>query len=665
MYQIDNSTAALAMPAPSAAGTPGYFSDGNLQSGVAPTIVPAEFLNALMLEMLGVLAGAGIQPSKTANNQIFLAIKTLIRQSTDYYQDAGTVANAYVLPGLDPNPELVTNGSFASDLSGWTTQVAGTSTVTWNNGAARIAPDGTNAALLSQQLNLVAGRTYELSFTVSGDPVLPLLGTSASNGNLWAPSTYPAGTYKYTFVAPQSTVWVGFTRTAAGVVPLIDNVSVKDAGELVANGQFTSNLTGWALQNTGTATVSGGGNTGAGVVTIANPTPSNGNATYLYQTIATTPGQAYEVSADLTGPQSFLVAGTIYGGGQLGAVYATTSGRVSARFIATGTTTYISVGVNSTLAGLAMTAANVSVRSVPGAAIPFKFRTTRANTGPATIDISQGVYPLRTEQGNELAAGDIAANAITSCVFDPALGYVAVTESVPSQFGALAKENIGQGLEDDGAGNLRVKLADASLRRTASGMQSADPITTVTGNSPIVPFSHGSTLLVTGASVTITAPATSTLWNGYNVSLIAKGGAVTFAVNAADKVNGGAAGAGLTVLQGQTVNIVTDGAGNWWPLFQTTPQGAYSPSYITTSQTLGAGAYQVDTTAGAVTITLPAGIAAGTTLEFSDPFGTWGTNFLTLAGNGNTIFGSASSLVVDTAGEAFRIIYNGSDWRIQ
>lgn len=296
-------------------------------------------------------------------------------------------------------------------------------------------------------------------------------------------------------------------------------------------------------------------------------------------------------------------------------------------------------------------------------AISFRFRTTRANTGAATIDFGAGAVALKTEQGNALAAGDISVGAITTVTYDPALAYAVVSETVLSQLGTLAHENIGQGLEDDGAGALRVKLADASLRRTASGVQSNDPLTSIAADLNLAAVHHGSSIVATAAA-TLTAPATASLWNGYNVTIIAQGGAAAFAPNAADKVNGGPAGVGLTVLQGQTVNLVTDGAGNWWPLFQSAVAGAYSPRYVTASTTLGAGTYQVDTTAGPVSITLPAGIAAGATLEFSDPFGTWGANPLTLLRNGNTILGLASDLVCDVSGETFRIIYNGSDWRL-
>ncbi len=47
MFGIDHATAAEAEPARPAAGTAGYFTDGNPGSGTPATIVPAWFLNML------------------------------------------------------------------------------------------------------------------------------------------------------------------------------------------------------------------------------------------------------------------------------------------------------------------------------------------------------------------------------------------------------------------------------------------------------------------------------------------------------------------------------------------------------------------------------------------------------------------------------------------
>jgi len=77
MYQIDVITAASSLPTPAAAGTPGYFTDGNPGTGTPATIVPADFLNAVQAELLNLLSSAGITPSKTNRTQVLAAIKAV------------------------------------------------------------------------------------------------------------------------------------------------------------------------------------------------------------------------------------------------------------------------------------------------------------------------------------------------------------------------------------------------------------------------------------------------------------------------------------------------------------------------------------------------------------------------------------------------------------
>lgn len=79
MYQIDNLTAVASIPPPSPAGTAGYFTDGNLATGMAATILPAEFMNMLMMENLSVLSAAGITPAKGQYSQLSLAIAKIVK----------------------------------------------------------------------------------------------------------------------------------------------------------------------------------------------------------------------------------------------------------------------------------------------------------------------------------------------------------------------------------------------------------------------------------------------------------------------------------------------------------------------------------------------------------------------------------------------------------
>lgn len=78
MFQIDNDTSSLNLPAPTAANRPGYFVDGDPAKGLAATILPAEFMNMLMMEFINLVKAAGIAPSKSDYTQLSQAIPVLI-----------------------------------------------------------------------------------------------------------------------------------------------------------------------------------------------------------------------------------------------------------------------------------------------------------------------------------------------------------------------------------------------------------------------------------------------------------------------------------------------------------------------------------------------------------------------------------------------------------
>jgi len=407
MYQIDVASAATVIPAATAQGTAGFFTDGNLVGGIAPTIVPAEFLNALMMEMLNVVTGAGIVPAKGVRNQMLLAIEALIEaRAGDYAVDTG-VANAYVI-ALNP--------------------------------------------------------------AITG---------------------------------------------------------------------YTAGLT-------------------------------------------------------------------------------------------------------------------------------VRFRVGHANTGPSTLNAGAGVVSLLRDDGTAVAQGDIVPG-IGVATFDSVTGGFLINGMVPSQFGALAKEGIGQGLEDDGTGNLRVKLTDTSLRRTAAGMQVNEPVTYFAGAQAIGAANHGANFVST-ATGTLTVAQTTSLWNGFVFAVSANIGTVTVQPNAADSVNAGTAGAAYLVPNKTSAVFVSDGNGNIVVLYQTAiPGSSPAAQYISTSQSISSGQYNVDTSAGPVQLVLPASPPVGTPVVFNDPFLTWPSAnvLLTPGGGGNTINGSLTSFALDVSARDVALIYKNGNWSFQ
>jgi hypothetical protein len=136
MFLTDQATATSTLPTPAAAGTPGYFTNGNPASGVAATIVDADWLNMLQLELLNIVTAAGIVPSKTTYNQALAAIKRL-GQSTVVLADTGAV-NAYAAVNAVP----LVAGSSPTWVDGVVQAVKIAHT---NTGASTYAPDGLTA----------------------------------------------------------------------------------------------------------------------------------------------------------------------------------------------------------------------------------------------------------------------------------------------------------------------------------------------------------------------------------------------------------------------------------------------------------------------------------------------------------------------------------------
>jgi|TARA_R100001509_G_scaffold38038_1_gene20535 hypothetical protein len=83
---------------------------------------------------------------------------------------------------------------------------------------------------------------------------------------------------------------------------------------------------------------------------------------------------------------------------------------------------------------------------------------------------------------------------------------------------------------------------------------------------------------------------------------------------------------------------------------------------VSAAETIQAGAKLfVDTSGGAVTITLPASPAVGDEVHFIDSRFTFDSNALTVGRNSSKIANASSDLVVNTEGAGFGLVYSGSN----
>lgn len=138
---------------------------------------------------------------------------------------------------------------------------------------------------------------------------------------------------------------------------LADTVAetITASGELVANGTFATDTSGWTVAGGGTAVVS------AGAVTL---TTGGSVVESLTQSFTTVVGKTYLATCSFTlgTITGFFQAGTAPVGMQNGAIYPLTTGAYVLTFVATATTTYISYGCNTVSNGLTTTWDNISVK---------------------------------------------------------------------------------------------------------------------------------------------------------------------------------------------------------------------------------------------------------------------------------------------------------------
>ena len=132
--------------------------------------------------------------------------------------------------------ELVTNGTFDSDVSGWSTPVSGYTTFTWSSGTLQHVASGGTGRVRSPAIAVVAGKTYTFSVEVTAKTAdsgsFVHLGTSAGASNIKNNITQgeAVGTSAHTFTATTSSVFIELGAISGNTVNY-DNVSLRLAEE--------------------------------------------------------------------------------------------------------------------------------------------------------------------------------------------------------------------------------------------------------------------------------------------------------------------------------------------------------------------------------------------------------------------------------------------------
>ena len=248
---------------------------------------------------------------------------------------------------VEDGVELVSNGTFNTDTTGWTMNGGGSATV--SSGQVQITNNGTTNDSLNQTVTTVVGKTYEISATITPQGGGPMPRLYVGNKYVQVPSNAnSAQTVTLTFLAYSTStiVSINANTNVSNAVTLADNVSMKLTNDvtgtnLIANGDFSTNSTAaFTTVSGGTATVTGG---------LLKLTDTSGSFCYASAPFATVIGNQYYVTVDIvnnsnTAPSNYIRCGNSHNGTEFhNTNYGTSYGTKTFYFTATATTTYLTL----------------------------------------------------------------------------------------------------------------------------------------------------------------------------------------------------------------------------------------------------------------------------------------------------------------------------------
>ena len=128
----------------------------------------------------------------------------------------------------------VTNGSFDTDLSGWTDDDEAGATSSWNGGVLQLQGTGQKAAIRTQAVSVAApdsGYEHALRINIVRGPVTLMVGSSAGADDYIKETDLDEGVHSLSFI-PGGTFYIRFQSRLQRLV-FVSDVSVEAAGDMV------------------------------------------------------------------------------------------------------------------------------------------------------------------------------------------------------------------------------------------------------------------------------------------------------------------------------------------------------------------------------------------------------------------------------------------------
>jgi hypothetical protein len=292
---------------------------------------------------------------------------------------------------------------------------------------------------------------------------------------------------------------------------------------------------------------------------------------------------------------------------------------------------------------------NVNLQEIDAAiAGVFTLSITGSTTLAFTSNATSTTYTDESGRNKTIIlSGALSATTVTLTVPNIEKDYVIINNSG----GTVTVSSGGATTVNIGTGSKNYVIVDPSTTSVISAVPAASP----GGATTNVQYNSGGSF----------AGSTNFTFDGSNVQIGSQG---DLRLGDSDNSNYVALHAPTTVASNYTLTLPattgtanqvlqTDGSGN---LSFATVSGGAAWQAVVTSTTLTAVSkqgYFINTSSNAITATLPASPTLGDFISFIDYAGTFDTNNLTVARNGNPIQGDASDLTVATERAGFTLVY--------
>ena len=292
---------------------------------------------------------------------------------------------------------------------------------------------------------------------------------------------------------------------------------------------------------------------------------------------------------------------------------------------------------------------NVNLQEIDAAiAGVFTLTLTGSTTLAFTTNSSSTTYTDESGRNKTIILnGSLSATTVTVTVPNIEKDYVIINNSG----GTVTVSSGGATTVNIGTGSKNYVIVDPSTTSVISAVPAASP----GGATTNVQYNSGGSF----------AGSTNFTFDGTNVQIGSQG---DLRLGDSDNSNYVALHAPTTITSNYTLTlpattgsanqvIQTDGSGNL--SFATVSGGAAWQAVVTstTLTTVSKQGYFINTSSNAITATLPASPTLGDFISFVDYAGTFDTNNLTVARNGNPIQGSATDLTVATERAGFTLVY--------